>query len=251
MKKIYLLLVSIFACGALQAQYAGGGVPNSAAIGGQTNAVSARVFAQLLGSIDDAENKRKELELSSIQGSPYTSNQFASTTLFYGEDKVRDVYYRYNALNEEIEVKKTLAPEEGYRALAKDKNINIRVEGNKLAFNTFITSKNRTLNGYLAELYKGKEYTLYKRIMVKYTEGQDAQNSFVAAIPARFTQFTEYYFKKKGVNRIDQIQQKNGKFLKQLAGDMVSDMKNYLKENDLNLKNEYDLIKVFEFLDKK
>lgn len=251
MKKLYFLIVSIFACGALQAQYAGGGVPNSAAIGGQTNAVSARVFAQLLGSIDDAEKKRKELDLNTIQGSPYTSNQFASTTLFYGDDKVRDVYYRYNALNEEIEVKKTLLPEEGYRALSKDKNINIIVDGNKLSFYTFITAKNRTLNGYLNQLYKGKEYSLYRRTTVKFTEGQDAQNSFVAAVPARFTQFTEYYLKKKGVNRIDQVLQKNGKFLKQLDSDMVSEVKNYINENNLNVKDEYDLVKVFEFLNKK
>lgn len=251
MKKLYVLMISIFAWGALQAQYAGGGVPNSAAIGGQTNAESARVFAQLLGSVEDAENKRKELEYTAVQGSPYTSNQFASTTLFYGEDKVRDIYYRYNALNEEIEVKKTPSPEEGYRALGKDKNINIIVDGKKLAFNTFITSKNRTLNGYLAELYKGKEYTLYKRVMVKYTEGQDAQNSFVAAIPARFTQFTEYYFKKKGVNRIDQVIQKNGKFLKQLEGNVVSSVKSYLNENNLNMKHESDVVMVFQFLDTK
>lgn len=251
MKKIVIVLVSIFTCGALQAQYAGGGVPNSAAIGGQNNSVSARVFAQLLGSIDDAENKRMEIDLTSIQGSPYTSNEFSSTTLFYGDDKVRDVYYRYNALNEEIEVKKTFAPNEGFRGLSRDKNINIIVDGNKLSFNTFITSKNKTLNGYLAELYKGKEYTLYKRIMVKFTEGEDAQNSFIAAKPARFTQFTEYYFKKKGVNRIDQVLQKNSKILKQIEGDMASDMKSHISENNLNVKNEADLVAVFQFLDKK
>lgn len=248
MKKI-VIFMSFLVCATLQAQYAGGGVPNSAAIGGQNNSVSARVFAQLLGSIEDAAEKRKEIDLTGIQGSPYTSNKFMPTTLFYGDDKVRDIFYRYNALNEEIEVKKTQSPEEGFRALSKDKNINVKVDGNKLAFHTFITAKNRTLNGYLAELYKGKDYTLFKRIMVKFTEGQDAQNSFVPAVPARFTKFVEYYYKKKGVNRTDQILQKNNKFLKQLDGEMAAKAKVYINDNELSVKNEADLITIFEFLD--
>ena len=85
---------------------------------------------------------------------------------------------------------------------------------------------------------------------MKFTEGQPAQNSFVAAVPARFTPFTEYYFQKKGVNRIDQVLAKNNKLLKLLDADKKTKIKAFLKENDLNIKEEADLIKVFEFLNK-
>ena len=100
-------------------------------------------------------------------------------------------------------------------------------------------------------VFDGSKYDLYERTLVKFTEGQPAQNSFVAAIPSRFSKFTEYYFQKKGVNKINQIPQRNGKMLKLFEGSTKQDLKEYLKANDLNIKNEPDLIKVFEYLNKK
>jgi hypothetical protein len=54
----------------------------------------------------------------------------------------------------------------------------------------------------------------------------------------------------KGVNRIDQVLAKNNKLLKILDADKKTKVKAFLKENDLNIKEEADLIKVFEFLNK-
>lgn len=76
-------------------------------------------------------------------------------------------------------------------------------------------------------LQKGNTYDLYQRTLVKFTEGQPAQNSFVAAVPSRFTKFTEYYFQKDGVNRIDQIPQKNKKLLKLIDASKREDLKSF------------------------
>ena len=183
-----------------------------------------------------------------IQGSPYTSNSFSPTPLYYKEEPVGKVFYRYNAYNEEVEIMKTKVEGETIRSLAKDKELNIRPYGKKMSFKTFITSKNRTTNGYLTELVHGEEYILYKRIQVKFKEATAPQSSFDKATPAKFTKFTEFYVQKKGDSRIDEVLPKETKLLKLLDDSKKEAVKQFLKDQDLNLKNEADMIKVFEFL---
>ena len=66
--------------------------------------------------------------------------------------------------------------------------------------------------------------------------------------PSPLTHFIEYYYQKKGVNRIDELVQSNVALLKILDGDTKAGMKTFLKENNLNIKEEAELLKAFEFL---
>ena len=246
MRKILMLVITAIASTTLQAQYSGQ-VPSNLG-GASQNAAAGAAIANFLGPVNEAYQKRREIDLDKFQGSPYTSNTFAPTVLKYEDEVVGSIYYRYNALNEEIEIKKTSSEDEPYQALVKDKEISLLINSKPLSFKTFVTEKNTTTNGYLTLLQKGSKYDLYQRTLVKFTEGQPAQNSFVAAVPSRFTKFTEYYFQREGVNRIDQIPQKNKKLLKLLDASKREDVKVFLKENSLNIKNEQDLIKVFDYL---
>ncbi|KSA14947.1 MULTISPECIES: hypothetical protein [Maribacter] len=246
MRKILMLAITAIVSTTLQAQYSGQ-VPTNMG-GASQNAAAGAAIANFLGPVNEAYQKRREIDLDKFQGSPYTSNTFAPTILKYNDEVVGNIYYRYNALNEEIEIKKTSSEDEPYKALVKDKEVSLLINAKPLSFKTFVTEKNETINGYLTLLQKGNTYDLYQRTLVKFTEGQPAQNSFVAAVPSRFTKFTEYYFQKDGVNRIDQIPQKNKKLLKLIDASKREDLKIFLKENNLNIKNEQDLAKVFDYL---
>lgn len=246
MRKILMLAITAIVSTTLQAQYSGQ-VPTNMG-GASQNAAAGAAIANFLGPVNEAYQKRREIDLDKFQGSPYTSNTFAPTILKYNDEVVGNIYYRYNALNEEIEIKKTSSEDEPYKALVKDKEVSLLINAKPLSFKTFVTEKNETINGYLTLLQKGNTYDLYQRTLVKFTEGQPAQNSFVAAVPSRFTKFTEYYFQKDGVNRIDQIPQKNKKLLKLIDASKREDLKIFIKENNLNIKNEQDLAKVFDYL---
>ncbi|WP_091902476.1 hypothetical protein [Maribacter stanieri] len=246
MKKILMFAITAIASTTLQAQYSGQ-VPTNLG-GASQNAAAGAVISNFLGPVNEAYQKRREIDLDKFQGSPYTSNTFAPTVLKYNDEVVGSIYYRYNALNEEIEIKKTASEEEAYQALVKDKEISLLINSKPLSFKTFVTDKKATINGYLSLIEKGSQYDLYERTLVKFTEGQPAQNSFVAAVPSRFTKFTEFYFQKTGVNRIDQIPQKNNKLLKLVDDSKKEELKIFLKENNLNIKSKQDLIKVFEYL---
>ena len=169
---------------------------------------------------------------------------------FIKMSRSENVFYRYNALNEEVEIKKTNTEGENIRSLAKDKELNLRVNGQKMSFKTFITSDNRTTNGYLTELVNGEKYDLYKRTHVIFKEASAAKNSFAKAVPARFTSFTEIYMQKDGNSRIDEVLPKKAKLLNLLDDSKKAVTVQFLKDNDLNLKNEADMIRVFEFLNR-
>ncbi|MBR9854575.1 MAG: hypothetical protein GYB37_08350 [Algicola sp.] len=247
MKKIFLSLLIIISTHTLSAQYAGQIAVSNASGSG----VSQAMVSSVIGDMDDQYNRlSKRTGIDDFSGSPYTNDTFQKAPVFYGEENVGSYYYRYNAYNEEIELKKTNLSEEKVTALTKDKSIKVMVDGKPMGFATFIDKKGSTLNGYLSTLMDGDNYTLFKRIHVKFTEGQKAQNSFVKAVPNRFTHFTEYYYQRKGVNRIDEIVPKTNKFLKEFKDPLKSELKIYLKESNLDLKTEADLIKVFTYLDK-
>jgi len=248
MKKYIFILVFAFGTNLASAQYAGQ-IATNLSSGGDTNAGVSAQIGMLLGPATERDSKRKK-NYDKFQGSPYVADIFLPSTLFYKDENLGSIFYRYNALNEEIEIKKSNLEEEGIRGLARDKDISVLVNGKKMSFKTFVTAKKRTLNGYLVTLNDGKKYDLYKRTHVKFTEAQPAANSFTKAVPARFSQFTEYYFQKEGVNRMDEIPARNSKLLKLVDADIKDSLKSFLKENSLNIKEESDLIRVFDFLNK-
>ena len=245
MKKLFLLATLGFSTTIITAQYSGQALSNASSGGSMDG--SAAIINTLLGDMASRDAKRTK-NYDEFQGSPYVSNNFKQTRILYNNEDMGTMFYRYNALNEEIEIKNTLLEEEGTKGLSRDKNISILVDGKELSFKTFVTSKKNTLNGYLLQLIDGETYDLYKRTRVKFTEGKPAPNSFVKAVPARFSQFTEYYFQKEGVNRIDEIPLSNNKLLKLLSGNDKESLKNYLKENKIKIKEEEDLVKAFNYL---
>ena len=244
MKKSIYLVISLAICSFSYGQYAGQTATNmSAGDGG----LGGGEIAALLGPISENKSKNKDLYVD-FQGSPYTSNEFAMTSMYYGDENLGKIYYRYNALNGEIEIKNSERESEEIKSLSRDKKVSILVDGKKMSFMTFVTAKDNTLNGYLIALNVTGSFKLLKRTHVKYTEGKPAPNSFVKAVPSRFAQYTEYYFHKEGVNRIDEIPLKNGKLLKLIDASKREGLKKFLKENSLNIKEEADLIQAFNFL---
>ncbi len=247
MKKLFYVLLPLLTAHIGWAQYSGQVASNLTTGGNSDGGISAQINA-LLGSTSERAEKLKNY-FEDFQGSPYVSNTFLPTTMFYKDENLGQIFYRHNALNEEVEIKKSNLEEEGIKSLARDKNISILIDGKKMGFKTFVDAKGRTMNGYLISLFEGDTYDLYKRTHVKFTEGKPATSSFTKAVPSRFSQFTEYYFQKEGVNRMDEITLKNSKLIKLISDATAKEkLKLYLKENELNVKEEADLIKAFEFL---
>lgn len=244
MKKI-IAAVALFALCYVNAQTSGQLANNQMSAGGGNN----DIVSYLLGDIKSGDAKRK-VEEGDIQGSAYASDTFLPGKLYYKNKFEGDVFYRYNAYMEEIEIKNIDYPGAPVRGLQRDKNIHIlTLEGKSLSFETFIDKKGLTQNGYLQELSRGK-YTLYKRSDVKYTQPMKSQNSFVPAQPARFSKFTEYYLELEGRNRIDELELKKSKLLKLVDESDREALKMHIKERKLRVKNENDILNILVYLNK-
>lgn len=235
-----LILASISSYG-----QATGQIMTYGSAGGSVNSLGQ--LETLMGPIAERAERTKDM-FAEISGSPYTSNDFKPGTLYYKGDNSGKVYYRYNSYNEEIELKKGNLKDEPLQSLSRDKNISlVGVDGKALRFSTFIDKNGLTQNGYLT-LLKDGDYALYLRNTAKFTESQKAPNSFVKAIPAKFSQYEEYYLEIKGIKRVDEIQFKNKKFLKLLPDDVRISTENYLKKEGTKIKDIDDVKKVLAYL---
>ena len=145
MKKYIYILVFAFGTNLALAQYSGQ-VASNLSSGGDTNAGVSAQISMLLGPATERGTKRVK-NYDNFQGSPYVADLFLPSTLFYKDENLGSIFYRHNALNEEIEIKKSNLEDENERGLARDKDISILVNGKKMSFKTFVTSKKRTLNG--------------------------------------------------------------------------------------------------------
>ncbi len=249
MKKIVFALTAFCSISLCLAQTSGQMALNSSGGGGAMSGAASQIN-YLLGPVSERGSKTGEGEFG-IQGSAYVSEKFIPAKLFYGEDFEGNIYYRYNAYNEEIEIKTINFPGADIRTINRDKKISVKPNGgNPIVFKTFIDKKQLTQNGYLTLLREGK-YSLYKRVDVKYTQGQKAQNSFIPAIPARFTQYEEYYLAVDGVSRLDELELNNRKLLKLVPAEKRESLKLHLKENKIKIKDEYSLYQALEYLNKK
>lgn len=188
-------------------------------------------------------------ELGSDVGSPYEDDTFAPGKVYYEDEYLGDFYYRHNAYNGEIELKGTLLEEEKQKALVQDTKVKLVTKTGTFQFLPIQNKKGQFEETYLRSLSKTKDYTLYERTRIKYTEGKEAANSMVNAIPSRFTQYTEYYYKHIDSDFILEIPTQKGKFIKLFVSeDKSKEVKSYMKSNETDLSNKEDLIKIFDLI---
>ncbi len=208
--------------------------------------VSDALYNYAMGSLSDKYDKATLLN-ENLEGSPYQFNNFSPAQLYYGEELVGNLYYRYNAYNEEIELKQQNLEGETIKGLSKDKKIKLVANGKSFSFKTFIDKNGATRNGYLMLLKDGK-YKLYEHLGVTFKEAKKAPNSLVQGSPAKFTQYTEYYLESPDGRKIEQIPLNNKKLLKLVSSDSQEALSSFLKAEKLKVKDVSGLYKVVDFL---
>lgn len=181
------------------------------------------------------------------QGSQYLASTFEKSNIYVGDELLGAYYSRYNAYNQEIEIKKTNLEEEQFKALIHDEKVRVVFVDKEIQYTSFINKDGLKQNDYLISKTNGTKYRLYQRISVKYKEGQKSQNSFVAAIPPKYSQFSEYYLKDLNSNLVSYVPAKKSKILKLFKNNEQIQIANIIKKRGFNLKKELDLVQLFDF----
>jgi hypothetical protein len=163
---------------------------------------------------------------------------------------VGNFYYRHNAYNDEIEIKDTQYMEEEASSLVTQKELRLvdRKDHKELALKVYRNKEGEVRNGYLYKLNKGKNYTLYYKNSVKFTEGTHPVSSMVRPTPNKFTHFTEYYYMAAGSRVAEYLGPRKGDFIDAVKKDLREQLKQYVKNERISLKKKEDLVATFTFL---
>lgn len=186
-----------------------------------------------------------EAQFEAIKDEAYANPNFLSGNI-YQEDKIikAGVPMRYNALADEIEIKKTPS-DESYSALIKDPEIFVKIGSDIYLFVPFQGSNEK--GGYFNVLSDGKTYDLYKKTSSEFIEGKKAETTYQRDTPPSFKKSITYF-----------LVDKNGRFLEmpnsksrilRMMDKNKSEIRSYIKENKLDLDKESDLIKVISYFD--
>jgi len=193
------------------------------------------------------ENGKYVLNYKLIKGSPYEKNTFS-----FGHvtdeisNKSVNLYLRYNIYNDEIELKASLESGKKTVALLKKHDISCTINGKYYKYASFINKNNKTKDGYLIEIYKGKNYNLYKRLTSTFTPKKIPENSYSQIEPASFST-NIYYYLQKDNKSITYLPSKK-KYLIRLFKNNTS-LKNLLRHKNSNLKQEGDFLQIVKSLD--
>ncbi len=200
-----------------------------------------------------AEMRKKKDIVSDLPtaGSVYINEEFKPCKIYYNTEFVGDFFYRHNAYNDEIEIKDTASPYDNdvssLVALRQLKLIDAK-DQTELSLHVYQNKEENLRNGYLYELSTGSKYNLYFKNNVKYTPGTHPVTSLTRPTPNKYSHFVEYYLKRNGEETAQSLGKNRGDFLKVVDADIREQVKDYLKEEKIDLKDSQDLIRLFEYM---
>jgi len=172
------------------------------------------------------------------EGSPYVTESYIPAHV-NDQDKVYKV--RYNAERDHFEVKLSET-----RTIVLDnlkQPYTIKLVGLDKVYETVKFENGDT--GYAIPVWKGNDgNALYRREMVTYEPPRDAVNGYQSDEPAKFTREKDtYFFTSTAGENLKEVPSRRGKLYDLFP---KKDAKAYIKKNDLDIKEEGDLIKIFK-----
>lgn len=202
-------------------------------------------------TIMNTRNKNGNPTIENIKGSPYDNENFLKGAIILGEKTYKNVWLRYNAYADEVEVKINASKDknEEIYALNKDPEISFIIKDEKIRYTDFLRkSKRAKTSGNIFVLFEGENYALYKRKLKLYKESKKATTSLQRSFPARFIDSEEYYVKIAKQTPV-LIKLKLSDILTFLNDDQKNNVKSYVKENKIAVKKIPHLIQLLKYID--
>jgi hypothetical protein len=185
-----------------------------------------------------------EAEFESIKNEAYANPNFIQGKIFQEDQLIKDdVLMRYNAFADEIEIKKS-PTSDSYSGLVKDPAIFVKMFKDIYVFVPYEGSNEK--GGYFNVLSDGKTYDLYKKTKSTFREPKKAETSYEKDLPPSFVKTTTYYLVQNGT--FYEMPSSSSKLLKMMDS-KKNEVKTYIKQNNINLDKEADMIKVVSYFD--
>lgn len=183
-----------------------------------------------------------------FSGSSYENEEFVNGYVFKdGKILATNVALRYNAKRDEIEVKKSVdSGNESARVLIKSNDIYIKILNKVFVYSPVMPGIDKA--GYFMAMHEGEKYSLFKKITKEYIEGREAVNSITRDTPPAFKEVETFYLVDKSDGSFIQFPKSRKGKLK-LFPDHKKELKEFVKENKLNINRDYNLTKLVRYYD--
>lgn len=190
-----------------------------------------------------------ETILANASGSPYVDTTFKRCRIIYQNEETGYAFYRFNAHNNEIELRETPTAAKTF-SLNIDAKISIKdLETGEILMLKRVEEKDQVSNAYVNLLESINGLTLFRRTYIKFTEGREATSSMVVATKDKFTVY-EDYFLERGNSKTLVLLKQNKKSIYELFEEDKAAIKTLIKTKSLDVKKESDLITLIQEISK-
>lgn len=224
-----------------------------AVVGAPNQYESAWRLKQVIRDKLNTQENSNPIKLSDIKGSQYLNDKFVQGEILIGEESEGHFNLRYNLYTDQIEilreghVNNASSEDLNYDIILKLDKIKIILDGNTIKPYYHLTDSKKTINSFFIEIYKNNKYTLLNKKRCVLTPAQKAATPNQADRAARFTTYNDYYVLNQSEQYPQKLELKKRTFSKSFP-EYSKVLKAYLKKEEVDLKEEKDLIKVLDYL---
>jgi len=182
-----------------------------------------------------------------IKGSPYLNKNFIDSEIKYFDKTIKETFFlRYNAFSDEIEMGKNKLQNSSVEIVQRNENIICYIGNETFLYRNYKNEIENLKEGYLINIYDGEKSKIFISKRKIFMEATQARTSLERSFPARYIDEKSYYISLSDFKEINylKLSKKNISKLLDKKGNRI---KKFISENKLKIKNESDLIKVFEF----
>lgn len=182
----------------------------------------------------------KKADYSDVEaiGSPFENKVFQPGTIYLNGEPYKEAKIRYNGYNDYLEVNEG---GQTYNLLRRD-HIWAEFNGKQYGILEYMENGGKK-KGYLIPLTE-EPVSLYFKPGKRYIKGKEPKSGFDKYTPPKYVDDHRFYLKNEN-NIIEEVRI-NNKLLKSLFGSEYNSMKDYIKENDLDIKNAEDLTAIIK-----
>ncbi|MCL6264949.1 hypothetical protein [Flagellimonas myxillae] len=188
----------------------------------------------------------QKLQLKDIEGSIYVNDKFEPGIIFFKGEEERKLFMRYNAFNDEFEIKNSDLKGERALALFKNKDISCLLGSATFSYMSHMDKKGESAESYLKELLVTGDYRLLEQQKKKFKEGKKAKTSHAVSFPHRFVDEVHYYIQ-VGEKVPMYAPSKKKELIALLHVGHQESVKKFIKEKGIDIKTQKGLTNVLIF----
>ena len=187
-------------------------------------------------------------QIIKVQGSQYYNEEFKLSDLEYFGRKMDSIgYMRYDAYNDVIEMANTPDIERSEILLLKNSDVIATINDQEYVFLEYDEKDIKNKKGYMIRLYSGDNYSLYQKKVKIFKEAEKTKAGITESQPPRYISKTDFYIQTR--DQKPELVKISKKSLINFFKNQTN-VKEFIKENKLKVREIESIILIIEFANK-